>query len=174
MRLALLLALIAAPAAAQQVVADPQLAAEIDRRTAAITDKVVAWRHDIHQHPELGYAEKRTAAIVALGDAWKNLGTYESVGYLGNDGNYIEAATGLHNVTRFNSPLDAVMSQAAQAELCAGIAREDLRVLILGEAAPNPSRCQPRWTVKKDRRGVLVAFRQPPEAAASSKVASAP
>ena len=50
---------------AQPVVADPALAAEIDRRTAAIADKVTAWRHDIHQHPELGYAEKRTAALVA-------------------------------------------------------------------------------------------------------------
>jgi amidohydrolase len=47
------------------VVADPALAAEIDRRTAAIADKVTGWRHDIHQHPELGYAEKRTSALVA-------------------------------------------------------------------------------------------------------------
>jgi hypothetical protein len=31
------------------VVADPALAAEIDRRTAAIADKVTGWRHDIHQ-----------------------------------------------------------------------------------------------------------------------------
>lgn len=50
---------------AQPVTPDPALAAEIDRRTAAIADKVTAWRHDIHQHPELGYAEKRTAALVA-------------------------------------------------------------------------------------------------------------
>ena len=50
---------------AQPVVADAALSAEIDRRTAAITDKITAWRHDIHQHPELGYAEKRTAGIVA-------------------------------------------------------------------------------------------------------------
>ncbi len=50
---------------AQTITPDPRLNAEIDRRTAAIFDKVVAWRHDIHQHPELGYAEKRTAAIVA-------------------------------------------------------------------------------------------------------------
>ena len=44
------------------VVADPALAAEIDKRTAAIADKVTGWRHDIHQHPELGYTEKRTSA----------------------------------------------------------------------------------------------------------------
>jgi len=51
--------------AQRAVVADPALAADIDRRTAAIADKVTGWRHDIHQHPELGYAEKRTAALVA-------------------------------------------------------------------------------------------------------------
>ncbi|MBL8982981.1 MAG: amidohydrolase, partial [Gemmatimonadetes bacterium] len=51
--------------AAQAITADPALAAEIDRRTAAIASKVTAWRHDIHQNPELGYAEKRTAALVA-------------------------------------------------------------------------------------------------------------
>ena len=44
---------------------DPALQAEIDKRTTAIADKVTAWRHDIHQHPELGYQEKRTAALVA-------------------------------------------------------------------------------------------------------------
>ena len=57
--------LVASPIAAQQVTADPALAAEIDARTAAIADKITGWRHDIHQHPELGYAEKRTAALVA-------------------------------------------------------------------------------------------------------------
>ena len=49
--------------AAQQ--ADAALIAEIDRRTAAIAGKVTAWRQDTHQHPELGYQERRTAALVA-------------------------------------------------------------------------------------------------------------
>lgn len=52
-------------AEAQTITPDPRLNAEIDRRTAAIYGKVVGWRHDIHQHPELGYQEKRTAGIVA-------------------------------------------------------------------------------------------------------------
>ncbi len=54
----------AASAQAQQPF-DPALQAEIDKRTNAIAEKVTAWRHDIHQHPELGYQEKRTAALVA-------------------------------------------------------------------------------------------------------------
>ncbi len=30
-----------------------------------IESKVIAWRHDIHEHPELGNHEFRTAAIIA-------------------------------------------------------------------------------------------------------------
>jgi len=41
------------------------LAQEIDRRAAAINDRVVAWRRDIHQNPELSNHETRTAALVA-------------------------------------------------------------------------------------------------------------
>lgn len=38
---------------------------EIDRRTEAVTPKVVAWRRDVHEHPELGNREFRTAKLVA-------------------------------------------------------------------------------------------------------------
>jgi amidohydrolase len=62
---ALLLLLPLQSAAAQQPPFSAALQAEIDRRTTAIAEKVTAWRHDIHQHPELGYQEKRTAALVA-------------------------------------------------------------------------------------------------------------
>ena len=41
------------------------LHAEIDRLAAEITDDVIAWRRDIHQNPELGNREFRTAGIVA-------------------------------------------------------------------------------------------------------------
>jgi amidohydrolase len=41
------------------------LAAAIDRAAAGVLPKVVAWRRDIHEHPELGNRETRTAAIVA-------------------------------------------------------------------------------------------------------------
>ena len=39
--------------------------AEIDRRAQQIADKVVRWRRDFHEHPELGNRETRTAKIVA-------------------------------------------------------------------------------------------------------------
>lgn len=41
------------------------LAAQIDQRAKAIEDKLIAWRRDIHQHPELGNQETRTAKLVA-------------------------------------------------------------------------------------------------------------
>jgi amidohydrolase len=37
----------------------------IEKETAAIESQVIAWRRDIHQHPELGNREFRTAALVA-------------------------------------------------------------------------------------------------------------
>lgn len=70
----------AAPLCAQQSPYDPALAAEIDKRTAAIADKITAWRHDIHQHPELGYQEKRTAALVAAHLKSLGLEVQENVG----------------------------------------------------------------------------------------------
>lgn len=41
------------------------LADEIDRRIIAVMPKVVAWRRDIHEHPELSGDESRTAKLVA-------------------------------------------------------------------------------------------------------------
>ncbi|MDP9135229.1 MAG: amidohydrolase, partial [Actinomycetota bacterium] len=61
-----ILALVIAPSAAQaQAAADTTLHREIDRRVQAVTAKVVAWRRDIHQHPELSNREVRTAKVVA-------------------------------------------------------------------------------------------------------------
>jgi amidohydrolase len=55
--------LAAQPLAAQGTATDP-LAKEIETRMEAIMPKVVAWRRDIHQHPELSGLETRTAALV--------------------------------------------------------------------------------------------------------------
>ena len=46
-----------------QIVASA-LAAEIDRAADAVEAQVVAWRRDLHEHPELGNREFRTAEIV--------------------------------------------------------------------------------------------------------------
>jgi len=42
-----------------------RLDAEVDRRAAQVQAKVVAWRRDIHEHPELSNRETRTAELVA-------------------------------------------------------------------------------------------------------------
>jgi amidohydrolase len=60
----------AALAAALPVQAD--LRAELDALARQIEPKVIEWRRDIHQHPELGNREFRTAGIVA--DHLKALG----------------------------------------------------------------------------------------------------
>lgn len=41
------------------------LKVDADKRTEAITQKVIDWRRDFHQHPELGNQETRTAGIIA-------------------------------------------------------------------------------------------------------------
>src|SRR3954469_9828465 len=60
MRSILLALLVAAPAAAQS-----SFAAEIDRRAKEVEPKVLAWRRDFHEHPELSNREQRTGKIVA-------------------------------------------------------------------------------------------------------------
>lgn len=55
---------------ADDIAVDPYRA--IDQAAAAIEDQVIAWRRDIHQHPELGNREFRTAGIVA--DHLRSLG----------------------------------------------------------------------------------------------------
>lgn len=56
------LTLAAAPTLSAQA---PGIPAPVASRIAAIEAKVIAWRRDIHQHPELGNREVRTAALVA-------------------------------------------------------------------------------------------------------------
>jgi len=54
------LALLCAPAAEAAIER-----ADLERELAAVKDQLIAWRRDIHQHPELGNRETRTAALVA-------------------------------------------------------------------------------------------------------------
>ena len=46
-------------------IAQSKLRPSIDQQAAAIESKVIDWRRDIHQHPELGNEETRTAKKVA-------------------------------------------------------------------------------------------------------------
>ncbi|MCW5732710.1 MAG: amidohydrolase [Enhydrobacter sp.] len=48
------------------------LSDRISEAALAIEDKVIAWRRDIHEHPELSYQETRTASLAA--DHLKKLG----------------------------------------------------------------------------------------------------
>lgn len=45
--------------------AQTKLRAELDKKAQDIEQKVIEWRRDFHQHPELGNEETRTAGIIA-------------------------------------------------------------------------------------------------------------
>lgn len=62
--------ILAFPVAAQT--APPRLAQAVDARVERVIPEVVAWRRDIHQHPELSNREVRTSKLVA--DALTRLG----------------------------------------------------------------------------------------------------
>jgi amidohydrolase len=53
----------------------------VDARAQALEPKLLAWRRDLHQHPELGNAETRTAKVVA--DHLRNLGMEVHTGVAG-------------------------------------------------------------------------------------------
>ncbi len=67
MRRHLSLALLAAVSLAPALVAQSAspFEAEVKRRAQAVMPQVVTWRRDLHEHPELGNRETRTAGIVA-------------------------------------------------------------------------------------------------------------
>jgi len=75
----LILLLVPAALSAQTPAAVRQ---EIERRTTELTPKVVAWRRDIHEHPELSFQETRTSALVA--EHLRKLGIEVQTGVGGN------------------------------------------------------------------------------------------
>ena len=83
--LAVALAFVAAPGApaAAQRAPVPALASSIDAGLLAVMPKVVAWRRDIHQHPELSGQETRTAKLVAAHLRALGIEVQEQVGMTG-------------------------------------------------------------------------------------------
>ena len=77
------------------------LSQQTSARIAAIEPKVVAWRRDIHQHPELGNRETRTAKLVA--DHLRSLGIEVQTGV---------AHTGVVGVLRGGRPGPVVLLRA--------------------------------------------------------------
>ena len=88
--------LMATSAAAQAVPFD-----QVRARAAALQPKVVQWRRDLHQHPELGNSEVRTAKVVA--DHLRSLGIEVRTGV---------AKTGVGGVLRGGKPGGVVALRA--------------------------------------------------------------
>jgi amidohydrolase len=100
LRLALLAVVLAAHTR-EAIAQSAALSAEFQRRITAIEPKVVAWRRDIHQHPELGNREFRTAKLVA--DHLKSLGIEVQTGV---------AHTGVVGILRGGKPGPVVLLRA--------------------------------------------------------------
>jgi amidohydrolase len=80
MKKIVLISLLAAPFLAD---AQSNLKPVIAQKADAMKDKVIAWRRDFHEHPELGNQEVRTAGIVAAHLRSLGIEVQEKVAYTG-------------------------------------------------------------------------------------------
>ncbi|CAL1690446.1 N-acetylcysteine deacetylase [Brevundimonas subvibrioides] len=103
--LAALLTLAASPALAQT---GPVSAAEVAAAAEGVNAEVVAWRRDLHQHPELGLAETRTAAFVAERLKAMGIEVREGVGRTGVVGVLRGTGTGPQRVVALRADMDAL------------------------------------------------------------------
>jgi amidohydrolase len=110
------------------------LHAEIDRRAVEVEPKVVAWRRDIHAHPELGNRETRTAALVAA-----------HLGALGLDVRTGVARTGVVGLLRGGRPGPVVALRA------------DMDALPVTEEVDLPFKSTVRTTYNGRETGVMHA-----------------
>jgi amidohydrolase len=131
-RLIATLALFAPVALAAQ--SPPRYDAEITRRAQALEAKVVAWRRDIHQHPELGNREFRTSKLVA--DHLQKLGLEVKTGV---------AHTGVVGVLRGGKPGPVVALRA------------DMDALPVTEEVNLPFKSTVRSTYNGQEVGVMHA-----------------
>ena len=119
------------------VMSDPlsaQTPAQLRARVDAVMPKVVAWRRDIHQHPELGNRETRTAKLVA--DHLRSLGMEVRVNV---------AHTGVVGVLRGGQPGPVVALRA------------DMDALPVTEMVDVPFRSVARALYNGDSVGVMHA-----------------
>jgi amidohydrolase len=107
---------------------------QLRQRVDAITPKVVAWRRDIHQHPELGNRETRTAKLVA--DHLRTLGMEVSPNI---------AYTGVVGILRGGRPGPVVALRA------------DMDALPVTEMVDIPFRSRVRTLYNGDSVGVMHA-----------------
>ncbi len=82
---------------------------EILEQARALYDQLVAWRRDIHAHPELGFEERRTARLVA--DALRRWGLSVETG-IGGTGVVGHLGTG-HPAIGIRADMDALPIQEA-------------------------------------------------------------
>jgi amidohydrolase len=78
-------------------------------RARAIEERLIAWRRDIHSHPELGFEEIRTAALVA--ERLQELG-YDVRAGVGGTGVIGERGAG-HPIVAIRADMDALPIQEA-------------------------------------------------------------
>ena len=122
----------AAPVAGAQ--APAKLTADLERRIASVQQQVVAWRRDIHEHPELGNNEVRTAALVA--DQLRKLGLEVRTGV---------AKTGVVGILRGGKPGPVVALRA------------DMDALPVVEEVDLPFKSTVRTTYNGQSVGVMHA-----------------
>lgn len=131
----LLLAVTAIPSIAGAQPADrASLHKAIDEGAARIESKVVGWRRDIHQNPELSFQEVRTAGLVA--DHLRSLGLEVQTGVGGN---------GVVGVLRGSRPRPVVALRA------------DMDALPVEELVDLPFRSRVRAVYNGQETGVMHA-----------------
>ncbi|MBU1346041.1 MAG: amidohydrolase [Alphaproteobacteria bacterium] len=102
--LAAALTLMSAPALAQT----PVPAEAVATAAQAIEADVIAWRRDLHAHPELGLAETRTAAFVAERLRGMGIQVREDVGRTGVVGILRGTGPGADHVVALRADMDAL------------------------------------------------------------------
>ncbi len=115
-------------------IAQSKLRPSIDQKAAAIETKVIDWRRDIHQHPELGNEETRTAKKVA--DHLRSLGIEVQEGV---------ATTGVVGILRGGKPGPMVALRA------------DMDALPVTERVDLPFKSNVTTTYNGQQTGVMHA-----------------